>query len=236
MTTPTTITKLHLNKPTIVFGVPVFVYLCVVAVSVLIAVAMMRFGVDTFDPNVQQGFRNNGGAIWSVAGFFVYLGVQAVASTFPFAMSMGTTRRAYISGTAAYFFIQSVATGAIALALGSIEKATNHWWTGAHVFDVYILGAGDSLRLFAITTMMTWVALSIGAAFGALFVKAGPKGPVVGAITAVVVLVALVAWAAPHISGWAAHATWTWVVYGGLILVVMALIVQYTALRHASVR
>lgn len=83
MTTPTTITKLHLNKPTIVFGVPVFVYLCVVAVSVLIAVAMMRFGVDTFDPNVQQGFRNNGGAIWSVAGFFVYLGVQAVASTFP---------------------------------------------------------------------------------------------------------------------------------------------------------
>ncbi|WP_029069220.1 hypothetical protein [Jonesia quinghaiensis] len=230
------VTRLHLNKREMVFGVPFFVYLSVVAVSMIVAIAMARFGLDMDSPEVIQGFRNNGGAVWSITGFFVYLGVQAVATTFPFGMSMGTTRRAYSAGTALYFGVQSIYAGLIAVTLCSIEKLTNQWFVGAYVFDVAIFGTDNYLRVGLLTATITFVALSIGGAFGSLFVKAGSKGPIIGAIVLVFVLVAGVALAAPAIPEWIADATWVSGVVGGVLVGAIALAAQYFALRRASVR
>ena len=93
--------KLHLNKREITFLVPLYITLMVTVLSVLIALIFWRSGSQPGSDGWVIGSRNNPGIAYSLPGFLVYLGVQSIATTFPFALTLGATRRAFTAGTLA---------------------------------------------------------------------------------------------------------------------------------------
>ncbi|GAA1779443.1 MULTISPECIES: hypothetical protein [Leucobacter] len=171
--------RLHLNKPSTMFVAPLTIVLLVLVMSAIIALALQRGGLDPNDPGYAVGARYNSGMMWSLPGFLVYYGVQAVATTFPFATATGSTRRSYVLGTAIANLIQSAFITAIMLALLGIELATGHWFMNVYALDVNGLGAGNPFVLAPVVFLGTFTLLSIGGVFGAIWLRFGPKGPAV---------------------------------------------------------
>ena len=228
--------KLHLTKRMYVFGVPPAILGVVIAITMLITVGMMRFGVDTSSAEYLEGIRYNSGVLWSLPGFLMYLGVQAVSTTFPFGMSLGTTRRSYSLGTAAYFAIQAAYVAVVGAALYGIELATGHWFINSFVFDVSLLGDHNVWAVAATLFTLTFFSLSLGGLFGALYVKAGSRGPLILAVALGLCVIALLVILAPHL-GTIAGALTRWSVLGiALIISVAAVIGEYFSLRTATVR
>src|SRR5690625_6752424 len=80
MSRPISVLKLHLTKRMYVFGVPALILGLVIGITMLIAVGMSRFGVDTSTTEYIEGIRYNSGVLWSLPGFLVFLGVKAVST------------------------------------------------------------------------------------------------------------------------------------------------------------
>ena len=171
--------RLHLNKPSTMFVAPLTIVLLVLVMSAIIALALQRGGLDPNDPGYAVGARYNSGMMWSLPGFLVYYGVQAVATTFPFATATGSTRRSYVLGTAIANLIQAAFITAVMLVLLGIELATGHWFMNVYALDVNGLGAGNPLVLAPVVFLGTFTLLSIGGLFGAIWLRFGPKGPAV---------------------------------------------------------
>src|SRR5690625_7519896 len=91
--------KLHLTKRLYVFGVPPAILGVVIAITMLITVGMMRFGVDTSAAEYLEGIRYNSGGLLSLPCFLMYLCVQAVSTTLRFGMSLGSPSRSAIMDT-----------------------------------------------------------------------------------------------------------------------------------------
>ena len=236
MSNPTSVLKLHLTKRMYVFGVPASILGLVIAITVLITVGMARFGVDTSSAEYLEGIQHNFGVLWSLPGFLIYLGVQAVSTTFPFGMSLGTTRRSYSLGTSLYFALQSAYIAALAVALYGIELLTGHWFLNAYVFDINALGNGNVFALFATIFTLVFFSMSMGGLFGALYVKAGSRGPLILAIALALTIVLLLVILAPNLAAIIGALTRWWVLGVALALSIAAVIGEYLALRTASVR
>lgn len=230
------VTKLHLNKRALTLATPPGILVLMILITVIIALGLQRSGLDPNSEAYVSGFGNNTGVVGSITGFLVYLGVQAVATTFPFGMSLGTTRSAYTLGTFIYFLIQSAYVAVIAVVLLFLEKATDHWFVHAYALDTSLMGGGNPLKLMAIMFVLTLTALSIGGAFGAVFVKAGAKGPLIVGIVLAVVLALSVLVLMPSFSVIFASGVMAKLLGLGLGITVLALGGTYFSLRGASVR
>lgn len=234
--TPISITRLHLTKRMYVFGVPSLILGIVIVVSLLIALGMSRFGIDISSAEHLENMRYNSGVLWSLPGFLIYLGVQAVSTTFPFGMSLGTTRRAYSIGTALYFALQSAYIAAVAMVLYGLELATGHWFLNSPVFDVWALGAGGVFPVGATMFTLAFFSLTLGGLFGALYVKAGSRGPLIFAVCLGIAILVTLVILAPHLGAIAAALNRWSVLAAALGLSVAAVAGEYVALRGASVR
>lgn len=173
----TKVARLQMNKVDVTFLVPLFIIVIVMVISAIIVLAIQRAGSDPSSVDYVDGARMNMGMVWSLPGFLVYLGVQAVSTTFPFAMTLGATRRSFVAGTALANLVQSAYVALVMLALLGIELLTNHWFFSMYVLDVYLLGSGDPVQLFLTAFLGTFVCLSLGGVFGAVWVRFGSKGP-----------------------------------------------------------
>ncbi len=238
MSRPTSVLKLHLTKRGYVWGIPASILGLVIVITILITIAMSRFaaGVGGQELEWAESAQQNPGVLFSLPGFLVYLGVQAVSTTFPYGMSLGTTRRSYSLGTALYFAFQSAYLGLLAMVLYGVELATNHWFFGAPTFDVTALGGGNVFAVGATVFTVTFLSLSIGGLFGGLYVKSGSRGPLIFGLALALTVVILVVILAPHMLTIAAALT-RWSVLGIAVgLAVAAVIGEYFALRTATVR
>jgi hypothetical protein len=90
---------------------------------------------------VNAGGRTGYGLL-SVAIVFFVLGVQAVASSLPFALALGASRRGYWTGTAVLTAGLAVGYGLVITGLQALERATGGWGLSAHVFQVPYILAG----------------------------------------------------------------------------------------------
>src|SRR5699024_11366771 len=83
---PTSVLKLHLAKRGYVFGIPASILGLVIVITILITIAMSRFaaGVGGQELEYAQSAQQNPGVLFSLPGFLVYLGGQAVSTTFPY--------------------------------------------------------------------------------------------------------------------------------------------------------
>ena len=91
--------KLHLNQRRGTFLTPLWIAGLVAIVSVLIALIFWRSGSQPGSPGWILGSQSNPGIIYALGGFLVYFGVASVATTYPFALTLGCTRRAFVVGT-----------------------------------------------------------------------------------------------------------------------------------------
>ncbi|MFC5336989.1 hypothetical protein [Leucobacter denitrificans] len=230
------VTKLHFNKPMVMFGVPSFIILIVLVVTALISFMLQRAGLDPSSPDYADGARWNQGMIWSLPGFLIYYGVQAVATTYPFALALGATRRAHVLGTAVANLVLSLYVSLFMLLLLGIELATNHWFFSVYALDIYMLGAGNPLVLFVTTFLLTFVSTSIGGMFGAVWVRFGSKGPTFVALGLALILVVLMLIFVPQFESIIAAVTRPLLAGVGLGVAVLALIATWWVMRRATVR
>lgn len=230
------VTRLQLNKRDVSFLVPLSIILTVLLVTALIAFALQRFGLDVSSPGYAEGARYNAGMAWSLPGFLVYYGVQAVATTFPFAMALGATRRSYVLGTALANILTSLYVSFIMLVLLCIELATDHWFFGIYALDVYLLGSGDPWVLLPAVFFGTFLCTSMGGLFAAVWVRFGGKGPTVLGLGLIVLVAALVLIFVPQAEQIIAALTGPVLVVLAAGLAVLCLLGTWVSMRRTAVR
>lgn len=228
--------KLHLNQRRSTFLVPLWIAAVVGIISVIIALIFWRGGSQPGSPDWVQSSQSNPGVIYALGGFLVYFGVASVATTYPFALTLGSTRRAFVAGTLIWQAIVAAYVAVVFLILSLIELATNHWFIGFYVFDIYALGAGDPRRLLPIMFLGVLDFLAIGAVFAAAWVRFGLRGPQVlglGLIVAIGIGIAIVV---PDIASIAAAFQLWWLALAAGVIVVLASLGTWLFLRSAVIR
>jgi hypothetical protein len=228
--------KLHLNRRVATFVVPLYITATVAAISILITLIFWRSGSVPGSPGWIEGSRSNPGIIYALVSFLVYLGVASVATTFPFALTLGATRRAFVAGTFLWDAI-TAAYIAVIFAVGeALELLTSHWFAHFYIFDIYVLGAGSFARMIVIVFLGVLTSLTIGGVLAAAWVRFGARGPQligVGLILALGVgLIVVVPDAAAIV---AAFQLW-WLAVAAAVIIVMSCAGTWLLLRPAIVR
>src|SRR5690625_2365283 len=180
--------------------------------------------------------QNNSGLLSAYGGFLVYYGVQSVATTFPIALVLGNTRRAFAFGTAIANAIYSAYIAILLLVVLMIERVTNHWGIHAYIADVALLARGAPWLLIGAAFLGSMFLVSIGGFVAALSVRFGAGGAVVlGLGVALFVALGLV-WIAPYtatVAAWMSVPKFIGVLIG---LTVAALLGTWGAMRVTPVR
>lgn len=230
------ITKLHINKRATTFLVPLYIAGMVAVVSVLISLVFWRSGSLPGSAGWIEGSQSNPGMAYTLPGFLVYFGVQSVATTFPFALTLGTTRRAFVGGTLLSAIIVSTYLTAAFAVLTMLELMTNHWFAGFYIFDIYVLGAGNFGLLVPIVFLASLSLLTIGGVFGASWIHFGASGPqLIGIGMAVVVIVAIIVVVPSAAAIFAAFQLW-WLAVLAVAVTGLSSIGTWLLLRSAVVR
>jgi hypothetical protein len=228
--------KLQLNRRSSTFIVPLAITGAVAVISVLIALVFWRAGSEPGSEGWIQGSQSNPGIVYALLGFLGYLGVATVATTFPFALSLGATRRAFVAGTLIWNALIAAYVAVILAVLNIVEIATNHWFAGFYIFDIYVLGGGDTLRLLAIVFLGVLTTLTIGEVFAASWLRFGPRGPQLLACALILAVAAaaiiLVPQAAAIVSGFQ---LW-WLAVAAVIAAALSATGTWLLLRPAIIR
>ncbi|MFA5607658.1 MAG: hypothetical protein WDA07_10775 [Leucobacter sp.] len=231
------VTKLHLNKWENFIGTPVIILAVVMAITLIIQIAIQRAtGISGTDPEYIEGARWNQAIMWALPGFLVYYGVQAVATTYPFALALGTTRRNFIGGTMISNALQAIFITVLLVALLGIELATGHWFIGLYVLDVHLLGAGNVGVLAATSFLGVMFCLTVGGLFGAVWVRFGSMGPAFLGLGAGLALALTLLILAPRLGEIFTGLTGGAVAVAAIVVIVVALAGTWFAMRRASVR
>ncbi|WP_308466452.1 hypothetical protein [Rathayibacter soli] len=236
MSTVVSSVKLHLNKRETTLLVPLYITALVALVSVLISLFFLRSGSVPGSAIWVESSRYNPGLVYALAGFLGYLGVQSVGTTFPFALTLGATRRAFTGGTLVWAAIMSAYLTVVFAVLMLIEKATGHWFSNFYIFDVNVLGAGDLTRLVPIVFLGTLTLLTLGGAFAAAWVRFGSRGPVALAVCVVLVLIVALIIVIPSMPAIVAAFQLWWLAVAAIVVVALSAAGSWLMLRSAIVR
>lgn len=228
--------KFHLNRRTETFVVPLSIAGSVAVISVLIALVFWRSGSQPGSEAWIQGSQSNPGIVYALAGFFGYLGVARVATTFPFALALGATRRDFVAGTLIWNAIAASYVALLLAVLNAIEIATNHWFAGFYIFDIYVLGGGDPLRLLPIVFFGVLTTLTVGGVFAAAWVRFGAIGPQLIAGVLVLALLLAVIILVPQAAAMTAAFRLWWLGAAAVGAVVLSATGTWLLLRPATVR
>lgn len=228
--------KLHVNQRSSTFITPLAIAGTVAVVSVVISLIFWRAGSEPGSPEWIQGSQSNPGIFFALTGFLIYFGVASVATTFPFALTLGATRRAFVAGTLAGYAFTAAYIAVMFAVLNALEQLTDHWFVGFYIFDVNVLGAGDTLRLLIIAFLGVITALTLGGVFGAAWVRFGARGPQfvalgIGLVVAVGLMIVIPD--APAI--FAAFQAW-WLAVAAGVVILLAAVGMWLLLRPATVR
>jgi hypothetical protein len=228
--------KLHLNQRRVTFIAPLTIAGMVALISILISLIFWRAGSQPGSTAWINGSQSNPGVAYALVGFLGYAGVASVATTFPFALTLGATRRSFVVGTLLWDAITAAYVAVIFAVLNLLELATQHWFAGFYIFDIYVLGAGDTGRLLLIVFLGTLFSLTVGGVFAAGWVRFGIRGPrliAVGVILAIGIAAAILVPSAPAIV--AAFQLW-WLAVAAGAGIVLASVGTWLLLRPAIVR
>ncbi|MBP6684175.1 MAG: hypothetical protein KA158_02035 [Leucobacter sp.] len=230
------VTKLHLNKPQLMFSAPAQIVGTVMLVTALISLILQRAEVFGGMGDYLDIMRRNNALVFALPGFLIYYGVQAIATTYPFALALGATRRSYVWGTALANVILSAYVALLLLVLLGLELVTDHWFANIYATDVLLLGSGNPLVLAVTAFLLTFASVSIGGFFGGVWVRFGSKGPLLTALVLAVVLAGLLFIFVPYSEAIIAAVTRPILAVVGLAIALLALLGTWIVMRRASVR
>jgi len=228
--TPVDVIALQYANPTRLVAIPAGILVAVVIVMIGVTVAVVRAGGSGADLDY------NGSVVWSLGGFIVATGVQAVSATFPLALALGSTRRTFTVGLLATSALQAALLTLASLVLLGLELATGGWFVGARVLSDSTLGGGNPLALIAVVYLSALSALAVGGLFGASWVRFGPRGPMLlgVAIAAVALLAVLIL--VPEIGAIARSFEAWWLAIAAVAVIAVSTLGEYLLLRRANVR
>jgi hypothetical protein len=226
----TDVVRLQFANPNRTLAVPLYILGGVVLLTVAISIAILRAG-GTLD-----GADFNASVLWSVTGYTVAIGVQNVSASFPFALALGSTRRAFVLGNLASAFAQAAVVAVVAVLLLGLEHLTGGWFIGARALGTELLGDGNPAVLGGLMLLTVLTALSVGGVFAAAWVRFGARGPLVLtlALAALGVLVLLLL--LPQLTTFFAGFEPWWLAAAGAALIGLSLVGQYLFLRRAGIR
>jgi len=225
------VTRIHFVRRELTFLRPIMIVVAATLLSMLVYAVLFRFGIAG-----AGDARYNAAQVYALPGFYAYLGVAMVSTSFPFGLAVGATRRAYAGGTLIAYLALSAYTTVLMTALLGLELLTNHWFAGMYIFDVYALGAGDPVRC-AITVFLACLALlSVCGAFAASWIRFRGYGPVGIAVGVIVVGALTLLVAGPRIWDLFAGFRLWWLVVAAIVVSVLAQTGTYLFLRRANVR
>jgi len=151
------------------------------------------------------GGRTTGGVM---AIYFVFGSgyLQTMTQTFPFALGMGVTRRAFSAGVALLVVGESAAFGLLLTALNAVERTTGGWGLDLRFFAVDFVVVENPLVQWLVYTVPFLAIAFLGLFVGVVFKRWGAPG-----VWTVVIAAALV------LGGLAVLATWAgrWTAVGG---------------------
>lgn len=147
------------------------------------------------------------GAVACLPIFLLVTGALAVVRGLPFALGMGSSRRAFTLGTAMTGVLLSVAFGTLAALLRAVERLTDGWGMGGNFFDFPWMHRDPwpvVWLLFVLTCLASW---TVGSLVSACWARFGNLTLVIGVPALILVagaLAILVSW-----RGWW-HDVWHW--------------------------
>lgn len=140
------------------------------------------------------------GTIGALAALYLFMAVaylQTMTQTFPFALSLGVTRRNFYLGASLVVLLESLLHGVLLTIMLAVERATGGWGLAMRVFGVGFLVQGNPV-LQVVAYAVPLMALGfLGLLVGTVFRRWGQLGIYVGGIGSILVLgglVALVTW------------------------------------------
>lgn len=228
--------KLHLNQRRGTFLVPLWIAGMVGIMSVLIALIFWRAGSQPGTADWIRGMQSNPGIIYALGSFLGYFGVASVAPTYPFALTLGCTRRAFVAGTLIWQAIVAAYVAIVFLVLNFIEILTNHWFIGFYIFDIYVLGTGDPGQLLLTVFLGVLSFLAVGAVFAAAWVRFGVRGPQLLALGVIVALGISIAVVVPDVAAIATAFRLWWLAIVGGVVIMLASLGTWLLLRTAVIR
>lgn len=172
------VTRLHLTNrfpmlvlPWLILGI---IFIANVAIWMLIRTAA---GVDAMN-DASDGMQFSGASSF----IFVYMmvvAVQAVNSTFPFALGYGVTRRDFYLGSSLMFVLLGIYYAAGLTLLNVVERATDGWGLGGRMFDVVYFSTENVATQFLQFLLVFLFFFFVGAATGSVYVRWKSLGMIV---------------------------------------------------------
>ncbi|WBU38254.1 ABC transporter permease [Homoserinibacter sp. YIM 151385] len=229
------VAKLTLANPTTVLITPL-----AILVAILLGYLALWWVVAQSVPAATEGFRYSGATLF----IFVYMmvvAVQAMNSTFGFALGMGATRRDYFLGSSLAFLILALVFTTIITVLGAVEEATGGWGLGARMFTDFYFSDGPWWERAFITFAYFAFFLFVGTAIAVIYVRWKARGLTVFFLALTAALIAAVAlviltdsWSA--IGGWFAAQGFVGAVAWTLPVTAVSGLVGFLLLRRATPR
>jgi hypothetical protein len=177
------IVRLHLITPSVFVGIPWIIIGGAWLISITIALIIQGAG----GADAGDGMRYSW-AVISPQWYLVVVGVQAIGLTFQFALGFGTTRRDFWLGTSLLFGLVAFFNATAFAILVQLEKATDGWWVGAHMFDALWYGIDGPLVDFFSTFALQLFVFFIGASATTVYMRWRIPGMLVIAAGAAVLL------------------------------------------------
>lgn len=232
--TPFDVVTLQYANPTRLVTIPLAILGAVVVVASIVSrVVTVTVSQGGSAPVEADG---NGAVIWSLLGFVVAIGVQAVSTVFPLALALGSTRRTFTAGVLATAVLEAALLSVAALVLLGLEVLTGGWFVGARVLGDASLGGGDVLALVEVMFLSTLSAIAIGAVFGATWVRFGALGlTVLGLALSAAFVLALLLLAPAFAAIGQAFEAW-WLAIAAVAAVGASIAGVFLLLRRAAVR
>jgi hypothetical protein len=233
--------KLQFVNPATVIVTPLLILVAIFLMNVTIWWLIMANLDSTADrADVADGFQWSGAATF----IFVYMmvvAVQAISSTFSFALGLSVTRRDYYLGTALSFVGFAAIFSTILAAFAAVEEATGGWGLGGRMFTAIYFGDGAWYERYFIFFALLLFFFFVGAVAAAIFVRwraIGLTAFLVGLGFLLVGLMAIFTFTATWeefgsffvTNGWTGSYAWS------LVPTAIAAIAGYFVLRRATPR
>lgn len=193
------VVRLHGARAGGSLGTVWFVTACALAINVVIF-ALLRWGGVGEDAGVFTG--GISAMLISLMVMFVVYGTQV----FSYAVGLGFSRRAYLSGTALVGVAVAVSHGLAVWVLGIIERATDGWWTGTYFFRPLIVPDNEILAILTYAALLASFSM-VGLFFGAVYRRWRTLGTYVVILTMTLMVGLVIVWISTS-GGWPAVGRW----------------------------
>jgi hypothetical protein len=231
--------RLQFVNPVTIIVTPLLILLAIFLMNVAIwalIMANLDSGADRAD--VAEGFQ------WSGASTFIFVymmvvAVQAIVSTFSFALGLSVTRRDYYLGTALSFVALAALFATILAAFAAVEEATGGWGLGGRMFTAIYFGDGAWYERYFIFFALLLFFFFVGSIAAAIFVRwraIGLTAFLVGLGFLIIGLIAILTFTETwdEMGSWFVANGWTGSYAWSLVPTVIAAITGFFVLRRAT--